>query len=603
MRRLWLALCLLTFVVAAVPVSALDSFVNFGIVTLPAGGFGTADPVTISLTPGDGAKLPATGSWNAPVFNSSDYGSADQDPQREVLRCARSVDTLTCARAQESTSNVAHNATGKIYKLDATLTAKTLNTDLVPYQMPNFSVINAASTQSLGQMVIGFSHVSFTGIDDPIMWWGYNQQNGDIGQPGGGPANHQRFYWNVEGNYYDGVHTGQTETYLTRFDTTGTTYRPFIIGAYDGFSNAAFQIDTLSLSKKDGTGSVMFWDTANRNVQLGSDVPFLALGNNRYAYKQVSTTPGAYVGLIKLNASNQVELGESTATVTAAGPINGAGVIGFGSSGVNDVGFSRSGAGIVQLGNGTAGDKTGTLLTKRIEMYGDRFVVRRPTDFTDVLNIYGPSSGSTDARFLPSQSTGSIRMTTAAGSTNSFSVFGVADGSGSLTAFGGPVTMVTGGVYRWNNDTGLSRTGANALALGNGTAADATGSLALATLNASSAYQINGVLAASSTAPTIPSGGCTSPAVTWANGTQTFLLTLGSSCTGVKTLTLTLPAAAHFWACTGENNTNDAQQAANHPVARATSATAVIVTNYSRTTGLQADFTASDTLLLSCSGG
>ena len=67
-------------------------------------------------------------------------------------------------------------------------------------------------------------------------------------------------------------------------------------------------------------------------------------------------------------------------------------------------------------------------------------------------------------------------------------------------------------------------------------------------------------------------------------------------------MTLTLPAAATLWACKGENNTSDAQQATNYIVARATSTTAVVLTSYDRVTGLQEDFTASDTYLVSCMG-
>lgn len=110
------------------------------------------------------------------------------------------------------------------------------------------------------------------------------------------------------------------------------------------------------------------------------------------------------------------------------------------------------------------------------------------------------------------------------------------------------------------------------------------------------------VLMASATAPTIASGGCTSPAVTWSNGTAAFLLTLGSSCTNVKTMTLTMPTSAHFWMCDAVNNTG-AQSATNVVVGTATSTTAVVLSNYSRTTGLAADYTAADTVLVKCSGG
>ena len=142
-------------------------------------------------------------------------------------------------------------------------------------------------------------------------------------------------------------------------------------------------------------------------------------------------------------------------------------------------------------------------------------------------------------------------------------------------------------------DTGLNRNAAAVVEVNNGTPG---------TLGAIKALLHLTTIFQSTTAPTIASGGCTSPAVTSNNGTGAFLLTLGTSCTGVKTIVLTMPAAAHFWACNAENNTSDAQQALNTIASRATSTTAVTLTNYTRTTGLQADFTASDTVLVQCSG-
>jgi hypothetical protein len=142
-------------------------------------------------------------------------------------------------------------------------------------------------------------------------------------------------------------------------------------------------------------------------------------------------------------------------------------------------------------------------------------------------------------------------------------------------------------------DTGLNRTSAGVLEVNNGT----PGTLAAF----KGAYQVV-TLKDSNTAPTIASGGCTSPAITHSNGTAAFLITIGTSCTGVKTITLTLPAASHFWACDANNNTNSTQQNANVLASLATSTTAVVLTNYARTTGVSADFTASDTLLVKCSG-
>ncbi len=102
------------------------------------------------------------------------------------------------------------------------------------------------------------------------------------------------------------------------------------------------------------------------------------------------------------------------------------------------------------------------------------------------------------------------------------------------------------------------------------------------------------------TAPTIASGGCTSPAVTWSNGTATFLLTIGSSCTGVKTVTLTMPVASHEWVCQAQDQTTPASFIVT---SNGTSTTAVVLSNYSHTTGLAIDFVAAEVLAVSCSGG
>ena len=115
-----------------------------------------------------------------------------------------------------------------------------------------------------------------------------------------------------------------------------------------------------------------------------------------------------------------------------------------------------------------------------------------------------------------------------------------------------------------------------------------------------SGFNINTIPIISVTNPTIASGGCTSPTVTSIAGTARFIINIGTSCTGVKTFTLTLPATTTGWSCSGDNHTSDAAQQTNYIVSRSTSTTAVVVTSYDRVTGLQEDFTASDTYLMSC---
>lgn len=178
--------------------------------------------------------------------------------------------------------------------------------------------------------------------------------------------------------------------------------------------------------------------------------------------------------------------------------------------------------------------------------------------------------------------------------TSSYTKRACLDVSGLAFANGGWLGFAAG---TGASDAGIARTGAAAFAFGNGSNGDFTATLKATIANFVGSYQLNGVLMDSATAPTIASGGCTSPAVTHNNGTAAFLLTLGTSCTNVKTITLTMPAAAHFWAMDCNNNTSDAAQALMIVASRGMSTTAVVLTSYSRTTGLPLDYVASDTLL------
>lgn len=107
---------------------ALDAFKNFGKVAVSTGY--NAAATSIVLTTGEAAKLPVA-PFNAVWYNSSDYPDPTDDPNKEVIRVtAIASETLTITRAQESTSAVTHNDSGKSYKLIVGLTAKTFNTDL-----------------------------------------------------------------------------------------------------------------------------------------------------------------------------------------------------------------------------------------------------------------------------------------------------------------------------------------------------------------------------------------------------------------------------------------------------------------------------------------
>src|SRR4051794_36524401 len=98
---------------------SLDPVVNFGKCEVSTGY--DASATSIELISGDGAKLPqpsTDGAFNLVWWNTSDYGDPADDPNVEIVRCtARSSDTLTVTRAQESTSASTKNASGKTYKV------------------------------------------------------------------------------------------------------------------------------------------------------------------------------------------------------------------------------------------------------------------------------------------------------------------------------------------------------------------------------------------------------------------------------------------------------------------------------------------------------
>jgi hypothetical protein len=106
-----------------------DARKNFAKGTLSTGI--SAGATSIVLSTGDGAKFPAPatdGAFNAVVWDSTTYPDPADDPNVEIVRVtARSSDTLTVTRAQESTSAAAHNTSGKTYKLVLGPTVKTID--------------------------------------------------------------------------------------------------------------------------------------------------------------------------------------------------------------------------------------------------------------------------------------------------------------------------------------------------------------------------------------------------------------------------------------------------------------------------------------------
>lgn len=102
----------------------------------------------------------------------------------------------------------------------------------------------------------------------------------------------------------------------------------------------------------------------------------------------------------------------------------------------------------------------------------------------------------------------------------------------------------------------------------------------------------------SNTAPTITSGGCTSPSVPANNGTAAFTINVGSACSGSQPLVLALPTASTGWICTGGHRT--AATAGAGIVQTATSTTSVTLTNVTGGTTTAVAWTSSEVIQISC---
>lgn len=104
-----------------------------------------------------------------------------------------------------------------------------------------------------------------------------------------------------------------------------------------------------------------------------------------------------------------------------------------------------------------------------------------------------------------------------------------------------------------------------------------------------------------SAAPTLASGGCTSPTGVTSNGTARFSVGVGTGCAGSQPLVFTLPSNNAGWNCYAQNSSSAASSIPRQ--SSAISATSVTITNYAATTGLATGWTDADVVVVSCLGG
>ncbi len=125
----------------------MDNFRNFARGNVASGY--ASGVQRIALESGHALRFP-TGSFNAVWWNSTDYALPWLDPSGEIIRVTGKVtglnqDDLLITRAQEGTADTIKNLPGKQYKLEASLTAKTIDVD-IPALVPAGLIVMWYST-------------------------------------------------------------------------------------------------------------------------------------------------------------------------------------------------------------------------------------------------------------------------------------------------------------------------------------------------------------------------------------------------------------------------------------------------------------------------
>lgn len=169
-------------------------------------------------------------------------------------------------------------------------------------------------------------------------------------------------------------------------------------------------------------------------------------------------------GAIVLAASPTVT-GTLTATaITASGLITASLGVTIASGQVlkfsTDTGISRASAAVIDMGNGTAGDASGTVNAAQYNVAGSQIAAS---------NL---SNGTTG--------TGSIVLAASPTITGTLTATAIT-ASGLITANAGE-TIAAGQVLKFSTDTGISRQSAGIVAIGNGTAGDVTGTIQAGTV-------------------------------------------------------------------------------------------------------------------------
>jgi hypothetical protein len=223
-----------------------------------------------------------------------------------------------------------------------------------------------------------------------------------------------------------------------------------------------------------GTGNLACRNSAGGNCNPASP-PFISSSANPAAtgILRVASSDTAIAFRNNANTADIVGLSKNTSDIVSVGGSAGITTLGPLTLGATDAGLSRTAAASVAVGNGAAGDSSGTLLATTVTL---------PS--TGLIKI-GSSLGISNFGNQVAFGNGTVGSTSAILQAGSAQLnFGSTSGYDLGVATLGVYTLGSNGVRAWTpgaanqtSDTGLSRISAGVVALGNGTQGNVGGEL------------------------------------------------------------------------------------------------------------------------------
>ena len=243
-------------------------------------------------------------------------------------------------------------------------------------------------------------------------------------------------------------------------------------GNFERFRNFANSADLWTV---DVTGTLQAGTIPTARLSGTTSGPFVSSSANPAAtgILRVASGDTAVVFRNNANTADIVGISKNTSDVVSVGGSAGITTLGPVTLGATDAGLSRSAAASVAVGNGTAGDSSGTLMATTVSLPSTGLIKLGSSlgisNFGGQIAFGNGTVGSTSA---PLQA-GSAQLN-----------FGSTNGADLGLGTPGVYTLGSNGVRGWtsgaanvSSDTGLSRTSAGVISVGNGSQGNVGGEL------------------------------------------------------------------------------------------------------------------------------